>query len=148
MKMYNLFKLYDFKQVLIANRGEIACRISRTAKRLGVKTVAVYSEAEKNAMHVEMADEAYYIGPAPSNQSYLRQDKIITVAKNSKCEAIHPGYGFLSENTEFAELCERERIIFIGPPASAIRNMGIKSTSKAIMAAAGVPIIKGKVTYR
>lgn len=133
-------------QVLIANRGEIACRISRTAKKLGVKTVAVYSDADKNSMHVELADEAYYIGPAPSSQSYLRQDKIIAVAKSSHCQAIHPGYGFLSENTEFAELCQKQNIIFIGPPAKAIRDMGIKSTSKAIMAEAKVPIIEGKLS--
>lgn len=94
-------------------------------------------------MHVESADEAYCIGPPPSSQSYLRQDKIIAVAKSAGCQAIHPGYGFLSENVEFAELCQKENIKFIGPPASAIRDMGIKSTSKAIMAAAGVPIIKG-----
>ena len=96
-------------------------------------------------MHVELADEAYHIGPAPSAQSYLRQEKIISTAKNAKCQAIHPGYGFLSENTEFAELCQKQNIIFIGPPAKAIRDMGIKSTSKAIMAAAGVPIIEGKL---
>lgn len=94
-------------------------------------------------MHVEQADEAHFIGPAQSSQSYLRQDKIISVAKQTKCQAIHPGYGFLSENTEFAELCQKENIIFIGPPASAIRDMGIKNTSKAIMAKAGVPIIEG-----
>ncbi|XP_047365479.1 methylcrotonoyl-CoA carboxylase subunit alpha, mitochondrial isoform X2 [Vespa velutina] len=114
-------------KILIANRGEIACRISRTAKRLGIKTVAVYSDVERNAMHVDLADEAYCIGPAQSSQSYLRQDKIISVAKQAKCQAIHPGYGFLSENVEFAELCQKESIIFIGPPASAIRDMGIKS---------------------
>ncbi|XP_043284670.1 methylcrotonoyl-CoA carboxylase subunit alpha, mitochondrial isoform X2 [Venturia canescens] len=130
-------------KILITNRGEIACRISRTAKKLGVKTVAVYSEADKNSMHVELADEAYCIGPPPSSQSYLRQDKIIAVAKAAKCQAIHPGYGFLSENVEFAELCQKENITFVGPPASAIRDMGIKSTSKAIMAKAGVPIIEG-----
>ncbi|XP_011352307.2 methylcrotonoyl-CoA carboxylase subunit alpha, mitochondrial isoform X1 [Ooceraea biroi] len=130
-------------KILIANRGEIACRVTRTARKLGVKTVAVYSEADRNSMHVEQADEAYCIGPAQSSQSYLRQDKIISVAKQAKCQAIHPGYGFLSENTEFAELCQRENIIFIGPPASAIRDMGIKNTSKAIMANAGVPIIEG-----
>jgi 3-methylcrotonyl-CoA carboxylase alpha subunit len=94
-------------------------------------------------MHVALADEAHFIGPAPSMQSYLRQDKIISVAKSSKCQAIHPGYGFLSENAEFAELCKKQNIIFIGPPASAIRDMGIKSTSKLIMAKAGVQIIKG-----
>ncbi|XP_029155137.1 methylcrotonoyl-CoA carboxylase subunit alpha, mitochondrial isoform X1 [Nylanderia fulva] len=130
-------------KILIANRGEIACRITKTAKKLGVKTVAVYSEVDRNSMHVEQADEAYYIGPAQSSQSYLRQDKIISVAKQAKCQAIHPGYGFLSENTEFAELCQRENIIFIGPPASAIRDMGIKNTSKIIMTKAGVPIIEG-----
>ncbi|KAM0725885.1 Methylcrotonoyl-CoA carboxylase subunit alpha, mitochondrial [Formica fusca] len=130
-------------KILIANRGEIACRITRTAKKLGVKTVAVYSEADRNSMHVEQADEAYCIGPAQSSQSYLRQDKIISVAKRAKCQAVHPGYGFLSENTEFAELCQRENIIFIGPPASAIRDMGIKNTSKTIMMKAGIPIIEG-----
>ncbi|XP_072767688.1 methylcrotonoyl-CoA carboxylase subunit alpha, mitochondrial [Anoplolepis gracilipes] len=130
-------------KILIANRGEIACRITKTARKLGVKTVAVYSEADRNSMHVEQADEAYCIGPSQSSQSYLRQDKIISVAKRAKCQAIHPGYGFLSENTEFAELCQRENIIFIGPPASAIRDMGIKNTSKTIMMKAGVPIIEG-----
>ncbi|XP_032674676.1 methylcrotonoyl-CoA carboxylase subunit alpha, mitochondrial isoform X2 [Odontomachus brunneus] len=130
-------------KILIANRGEIACRITKTAKRLGVRTVAVYSEVDRNSMHVEQADEAYCIGSAPSSQSYLRQDKIISVAKQAKCQAVHPGYGFLSENTEFAELCQKENIIFIGPPASAIRDMGIKNTSKAIMKKAGVPIIEG-----
>ncbi|XP_045506073.1 methylcrotonoyl-CoA carboxylase subunit alpha, mitochondrial [Colias croceus] len=130
-------------KVLIANRGEIACRVMRTAKKLGLRTVAVYSEADKNAMHVEMADEAYHIGPAPSSQSYLNAAKIIEVAKKSKSQAIHPGYGFLSENVEFCERCANEGLIFIGPPTSAIRDMGIKSTSKAIMAKAGVPIVKG-----
>lgn len=130
-------------KILIANRGEIACRITRTAKKLGVKTVGVFSEVDRDAMHVNLTDEAYCIGPAPSNQSYLRQDKIISIAKQSKCQAIHPGYGFLSENVEFAELCQKSNIIFIGPPAKAIRDMGIKSTSKAIMSEAGVPIIEG-----
>lgn len=130
-------------KVLIANRGEIACRVMRTAKRLGVRTVAVYSDADKNAMHVEMADEAYHIGPAPSTQSYLNAAKILEVAKKSNSQAIHPGYGFLSENVEFCERCASEDIVFIGPPPPAIRDMGIKSTSKAIMSAAGVPIVKG-----
>lgn len=94
-------------------------------------------------MHVDLADEAYHIGPAASSLSYLRQDKIIAAAKDAKCQAIHPGYGFLSENVEFAEFCQKENIIFIGPPAQAIRDMGIKSTSKRIMAEAGVPVIKG-----
>ncbi|XP_037300393.1 methylcrotonoyl-CoA carboxylase subunit alpha, mitochondrial [Manduca sexta] len=130
-------------KVLIANRGEIACRVMRTAKKLGIRTVAVYSDADKHAMHVEMADEAYHIGPAPSTQSYLNAEKILEVAKKSNSQAIHPGYGFLSENVEFCEKCATENVIFIGPPPSAIRDMGIKSTSKAIMSAAGVPIVKG-----
>ncbi|XP_060098609.1 methylcrotonoyl-CoA carboxylase subunit alpha, mitochondrial-like [Heteronotia binoei] len=131
------------EKILVANRGEIACRVMRTAKKLGVKSVAVYSDADRNSMHVAMADEAYAIGPAPSQQSYLAMEKIMQVAKKSAAQAIHPGYGFLSENTEFAELCSQEGIIFIGPPSSAIRDMGIKSTSKAIMAAAGVPVVEG-----
>ncbi|XP_067898435.1 methylcrotonoyl-CoA carboxylase subunit alpha, mitochondrial isoform X1 [Heterodontus francisci] len=131
------------EKVLIANRGEIACRVMRTTKKMGVRSVAVYSEADKNSMHVTMADEAYHIGPAASQQSYLNMEKIIQVAKTAAAQAIHPGYGFLSENTEFAEWCKKEGIIFIGPPSSAIRDMGIKSTSKAIMSAAGVPIVEG-----
>ncbi|KAK9879736.1 hypothetical protein WA026_006796 [Henosepilachna vigintioctopunctata] len=130
-------------KLLIANRGEIACRIMKSAKRLGVKTVAVFSDADKKALHVEMADEAINIGPPPSAQSYLRGDYIIEVAKKLKCSAIHPGYGFLSENIEFAEGCELNDIIFVGPPASAIRDMGIKSTSKYIMSKAGVPVVGG-----
>ncbi|XP_019591393.2 methylcrotonoyl-CoA carboxylase subunit alpha, mitochondrial [Rhinolophus sinicus] len=133
----------NITKVLIANRGEIACRVMRTAKRMGVQSVAVYSEADRNSMHVDMADEAYFIGPAPSQQSYLSMEKIIHVAKISAAQAIHPGYGFLSENMEFAELCKQEGIIFVGPPSSAIRDMGIKSTSKSIMAAAGVPVVEG-----
>ncbi|NXV19974.1 MCCA carboxylase, partial [Cepphus grylle] len=134
---------HSIGKILIANRGEIACRVMRTAKKMGVKSVAVYSEADRNSMHVAMADEAYCIGPAPSQQSYLAMEKIMQVAKVSAAQAIHPGYGFLSENTEFAELCKQEGIIFIGPPSSAIRDMGIKSTSKAIMSAAGVPVVEG-----
>ncbi|KAJ8278809.1 hypothetical protein COCON_G00058750 [Conger conger] len=131
------------EKVLIANRGEIACRVMRTARKMGVRSVAVYSEADRDAMHVAMADEAYHIGPAASQQSYLSMEKVMEVAKRSHAQAVHPGYGFLSENTEFAELCKQEGIIFIGPPSSAIRDMGIKSTSKHIMSAAGVPIIEG-----
>uniref|UniRef100_A0A8C6YXP0 Methylcrotonoyl-CoA carboxylase subunit alpha, mitochondrial n=1 Tax=Nothoprocta perdicaria TaxID=30464 RepID=A0A8C6YXP0_NOTPE len=134
---------HNIEKILIANRGEIACRVMRTARRMGVKSVAVYSEADRNSMHVAMADEAFCIGPAPSQQSYLAMEKIIQVAKASAAQAVHPGYGFLSENTEFAELCKQEGIIFIGPPSSAIRDMGIKSTSKAIMSAAGVPVVEG-----
>nr|XP_015216131.1 PREDICTED: methylcrotonoyl-CoA carboxylase subunit alpha, mitochondrial [Lepisosteus oculatus] len=131
------------EKILIANRGEIACRVMRTAKRMGLQSVAVYSDADRHAMHVAMADEAYHIGPAASQQSYLSMEKVIDVARKCGAQAIHPGYGFLSENTEFAELCKQEGIIFIGPPSSAIRDMGIKSTSKHIMSAAGVPIIEG-----
>ncbi|XP_036926912.1 methylcrotonoyl-CoA carboxylase subunit alpha, mitochondrial isoform X2 [Sturnira hondurensis] len=133
----------NITKILIANRGEIACRVMRTAKRMNVQSVAVYSEADRNSMHVDMADEAYFIGPAPSQQSYLSMEKIIQAAKLSAAQAIHPGYGFLSESMEFAELCKQEGIIFIGPPSSAIRDMGIKSTSKSIMSAAGVPIVEG-----
>lgn len=115
----------------------------RTARRLGVQTVAVYSDADQNALHVSMADEAYNIGPPAASESYLRADKILDIAKRTNSQAVHPGYGFLSENVEFSEACQKNNIIFIGPPASAIRDMGIKSTSKAIMSAAGVPIIEG-----
>ncbi|XP_054014291.1 methylcrotonoyl-CoA carboxylase subunit alpha, mitochondrial [Hylaeus anthracinus] len=132
-----------FNKILIANRGEIACRVARTAKKLGIQTVAIFSEADRDSMHVKQADEAYCIGPAPSSQSYLRQEKIISIARESKCQAIHPGYGFLSENVEFAEVCDKANIIFIGPPANAIKNMGIKNVSKAIMIEAGVPVING-----
>lgn len=131
------------QKILIANRGEIACRVIKTARRLGVQTVAVYSDADVKSLHVNQADEAYRIGEAPSQKSYLLSSKIIEVAKKANCQAIHPGYGFLSESVEFSDLCQREGVIFMGPPASAIRDMGIKSTSKAIMAAAGVPIING-----
>ncbi|KAF8324076.1 hypothetical protein DL93DRAFT_2162163 [Clavulina sp. PMI_390] len=132
-----------FTKILIANRGEIACRVIRTARKLGIKTVAVYSEADQNALHVKMADEAYCIGPAPSADSYLRMDKILHVAKQSGAQAIHPGYGFLSENAKFAELLAKEGIVFIGPPTSAIVSMGSKSESKDIMTAAGVPCVPG-----
>ncbi|WP_303293383.1 acetyl/propionyl/methylcrotonyl-CoA carboxylase subunit alpha [Marinobacter sp. ST-43] len=132
-----------FNKILIANRGEIACRIIQTAHRMGIRCVAVYSAADANARHVAMADEAFYIGPAPSSESYLRADKIIEIAKESGAQAIHPGYGFLSENTDFAEACEANGIVFIGPPSSAIAAMGSKSAAKAIMEDAGVPLVPG-----
>src|SRR5688572_32193349 len=132
-----------FTKILIANRGEIACRVIRTARRLGVRTVAVYSEADSEALHVEMADEARPIGPAPARESYLRIDAIIDAALKSGAEAIHPGYGFLSENAAFAEACATAGIAFIGPPASAIRAMGGKSEAKALMEQAGVPLVPG-----
>ena len=132
-----------FNKILIANRGEIACRIIQTAHRLGVKCVAVYSEADRNARHVALADEAFLIGPAPSRESYLRVDKIIEVAKLSGAEAVHPGYGFLSENAGFARALADNGITFIGPPVGAIEAMGSKSAAKQIMEAAGVPLVPG-----
>lgn len=131
------------QKILIANRGEIACRIMRTAKQMGLTTVAVYSDADKNAQHVKMADEAYHIGAAPSKDSYLVADKILNVAKMSGADCIHPGYGFLSENSEFANVCQANNIAFIGPPASSIEAMGSKTRAKEIMAAANVPLVPG-----
>jgi len=132
-----------FRKVLIANRGEIACRVIKTARRLGVATVAVYSEADANARHVRLADEATLIGPPAARESYLVGERILDVARRTGAEAIHPGYGFLSENEEFAEACEKAGIVFIGPPASAIRAMGSKSAAKALMETAGVPLTPG-----
>ncbi|KAI0041402.1 hypothetical protein FA95DRAFT_1641898 [Auriscalpium vulgare] len=132
-----------FDKILIANRGEIACRVIRTAQKLGIRTVAVYSEVDADALHVQLADEAYCIGPAPSSESYLRADKIIDVCRRSGAQAVHPGYGFLSENARFAEQLAKEGIVFIGPPASAIVSMGSKSESKTIMSNAGVPCVPG-----
>jgi 3-methylcrotonyl-CoA carboxylase alpha subunit len=132
-----------FSKILIANRGEIACRVIRTARRLGVATVAVYSEADANARHVRLADEAVRIGPPEARESYLRGDRILEAAQRTGAEAIHPGYGFLSENADFAEACEKAGIVFIGPPASAIRAMGSKSSAKALMERAGVPLTPG-----
>ncbi|GAB2177452.1 acetyl/propionyl/methylcrotonyl-CoA carboxylase subunit alpha [Dongia sp. agr-C8] len=129
--------------VLIANRGEIACRIIRTLRRMGIRSVAVYSEADRNALHVALADAAYEIGAAPPRESYLNQANILKAAKESGADAIHPGYGFLSENATFAEACAKSGVIFIGPPASAIRAMGSKSEAKALMEKAGVPLVPG-----
>ncbi|KAF8336845.1 carbamoyl-phosphate synthase L chain, ATP binding domain-containing protein [Cantharellus anzutake] len=131
-----------FDKILIANRGEIACRVIRTAKKLGIKTVAVYSEVDSDAMHVHMADEAYCVGPAPSAESYLRMDKVVEIARKSGAQVI-PIYGFLSENAKFAQLLASEGIVFIGPPSSAIMSMGSKSESKEIMTKAGVPCVPG-----
>ncbi|EPY02789.1 acetyl/propionyl/methylcrotonyl-CoA carboxylase subunit alpha [Magnetospirillum fulvum] len=132
-----------FSKILIANRGEIACRIIRTAQRMGIATVAVHSDADAGSAHVALADEAWAIGPAPSRESYLRADKLIEVARQSGAEAIHPGYGFLSENADFAEACAAAGLVFIGPPVSAIRAMGGKSEAKALMEQAGVPLVPG-----
>jgi 3-methylcrotonyl-CoA carboxylase alpha subunit len=129
--------------VLIANRGEIACRIMRTAKRLGMRTIAVFSDADAGALFVKLADEAHPIGPAAASQSYLSIDKIIAAATRSGAACIHPGYGFLSERAEFAEACAANGIAFVGPPASAIRAMGLKDAAKALVAQAGVPVVPG-----
>src|SRR5579871_5271092 len=133
----------QFRKVLIANRGEIAVRITRTLHEMGIAAVAVYSDADRAALHVRRADEAYPIGPAPAGESYLRVDKIVGVAKRAGCDAIHPGYGFLSENPLLPEACERAGVVFIGPPASAMRAMGSKTAARDKMAAAGVPIVPG-----
>jgi 3-methylcrotonyl-CoA carboxylase alpha subunit len=129
--------------VLIANRGEIACRIIRTARRLGLRTIAVHSEADADALFVQLADEAHLIGPAPARESYLVIDKIIEVAKRTGVASIHPGYGFLSERAEFAEACAVNGIAFVGPPASAIKAMGLKDAAKALVQQAGVPVVPG-----
>lgn len=132
-----------FEKILIANRGEIACRVIRTAKKLGIATVAVYSDADANAQHVKLADEAIYIGQSPATQSYLQVDRIIQAAIDTGSQAIHPGYGFLSENDQFALACQQHNICFIGPPVDAILAMGLKATSKALMEKAGVPLTPG-----
>ncbi|MGU3496453.1 acetyl-CoA carboxylase biotin carboxylase subunit [Xanthobacteraceae bacterium A53D] len=133
----------SLRKLLVANRGEIAVRVMRTAKAMGIATVAVYSQADARALHVEMADEAWPIGPAPARESYLRIDAILDAAKKSGADAIHPGYGFLSENAEFADACAKAGLIFVGPPASAIRAMGSKSAAKGLMEKAGVPLVPG-----
>ena len=131
------------RRLLIANRGEIVCRIARTARRLGVASIAVYSDADRNAQHVRVADEAYHLGAAPAAESYLNIPKLIELAKRVGADAIHPGYGFLSENAAFAQACVDAGMLFVGPPAAAIRSMGSKSASKAAMAAVGVPVAPG-----
>ena len=132
-----------FKKILIANRGEIACRVAATARRLGVRTVAVYSDADSDARHVRACDEAVHIGAAPPRQSYLRWQRILEAAQSTGAQAVHPGYGFLSENAEFAQACADAGLVFIGPPASAIRAMGSKSAAKTLMEKAGVPLVPG-----
>ena len=132
-----------FKTLLIANRGEIAVRVMRTAQRLGIRTIAVYSDADAGAMHVAMADEAVCIGPAAARESYLNIEAVLAAAKATGAEAIHPGYGFLSENAKFAEACAAAKIVFVGPPPAAIRAMGLKDRAKALMQKAGVPVVPG-----
>jgi 3-methylcrotonyl-CoA carboxylase alpha subunit len=129
--------------VLIANRGEIACRIAGTAKRLGMRTIAVYSAADAHALHRRLCDESYFIGPAEPRESYLNIARLIEVAKTSGAACVHPGYGFLSESGDFAQACEEAGLVFVGPPAAAIRAMGLKDRAKALMEKAGVPIVPG-----
>jgi len=131
------------QKVLVANRGEIAIRVMRTAREMGMKTVAVYSEADRGALHVRMADEAVFIGPAAASESYLRADKILAAAKATGADCIHPGYGFLSENAAFVDACDEAGITFVGPPASAMRSMGSKTAAREVMDKAGVPIVPG-----
>ncbi len=132
-----------FASVLIANRGEIACRIALTAQRLGLRTIAVYSQADADALHVRLCDEAYLLGPPPASESYLRIDKLIDLAKQADAQCIHPGYGFLSENADFAEACAAAQIVFVGPPPQAIRAMGEKDRAKLLMEKAGIPVVPG-----
>ena len=132
-----------FKKILIANRGEIACRVIKSARKMGIKTVAVYSDADRNALHVRMADEAVHIGPAPANQSYIVINKIMAAIRQTGAEAVHPGYGFLSENMNFAAALEKEGVVFVGPPSPAIEAMGDKITSKKLAMEAGVSTVPG-----
>ncbi len=127
-----------FKKILIANRGEIACRVIKTARKMGITTVAIYSDADRQALHVEMADEAVHIGPPPANQSYIVIDKVMEAIRETGAEAVHPGYGFLSENSKFAEALEAAGVAFVGPPQRRIEAMGDKITSKKIAQEAGV----------
>src|SRR3982075_4633484 len=142
--MMDRAKLYRrFRTLLIANRGEIACRVIRTARAMGVRAVAVYWEADRDAMHVAMAVEAVLLGPARARDSYLNIERVIEAARNSGAEAVHPGYGFLSENAEFAQACADAGLVFVGPTADMMTAMGSKSGSKMLMEKAGVPLVPG-----
>src|SRR5882724_4928184 len=132
-----------FRKILIANRGEIAVRVMRTLREMGIASVAVYSDADRTSLHVRMADEAEHVGPSPSAESYLRIDRILDAARKHGAEAIHPGYGFLSENADFAAACEGAGIVFIGPSAASIRAMGSKTAGRATAVAAGAPVVSG-----
>src|SRR5215510_16279561 len=132
-----------FSSVLIANRGEIAVRIARTATRLGMRTVAVYSEADAGALHTRVCDEAVLVGPAPPSESYLAIDKLIDAARRTGAQCLHPGYGFLSENAQFADACAKASVVFVGPPPAAIRAMALKDQAKALMERAEVPVVPG-----
>lgn len=131
------------KKILVANRGEIALRVMKTIKKMGIKTVAIYSTVDRQSPHVTFADEAICVGEAPSNQSYLLGDKIVNIAKELEVDAIHPGYGFLSENADFAELCETNDIVFIGPKSKAIKVMGSKLAAKDAVKAYDIPMVPG-----
>ncbi len=132
-----------FNKVLIANRGAIACRVIRSLKKLGIQSVAVYSEADRDSLHVTLADEAVCIGPAPASQSYLNIEKILEVAQATGAQAIHPGYGFLSENAQFCDLCEQHGIAFIGPTSQQMREFGLKHTARELAIQSNVPLLPG-----
>src|SRR5438874_10074415 len=132
-----------FHKLLIANRGEIACRVARAARALGVRTVAVYSDADERALHVEQCDESVRVGPAPARESYLDAKKVLAAAKQTGAEAIHPGYGFLSEQADFAQACAAAGVVFVGPPPGAMRAIKDKSEARAVMRGAGVPVVPG-----
>jgi len=132
-----------FRKILVANRGEIAVRVMRACREMNIRTVAVYSDVDRKSLHVRYADEAYPIGPAPSKESYLRIDRVLDAARRSGAEAIHPGYGFLAENPDFARACEDAGIAFIGPPVSAMELMGSKTTSRHALIQAGLPVVPG-----
>ncbi len=136
-------KLSVFKKLLVANRGEIALRVMRACREMGISPVAVYSDVDRNALHVRYADEAHLLGPAPPRESYLNIKKIIEVARRSRVDAIHPGYGFLAENADFAEACQKAGIVWVGPPPDAIRRMGDKVTARRMVSEAGVPVVPG-----
>src|SRR3984885_16338398 len=135
--------MVEFSKILIANRGEIACRVARSAKSLGYRTVAVFSDADAGAVHVQQADEAVRIGPPAAKESYLNIDALLAAAKLARADAVHPGYGFLSENAAFARACADAGLVFIGPPAAAIEAMGDKAKAKSLMASAGIPVLPG-----
>jgi acetyl/propionyl-CoA carboxylase alpha subunit len=132
-----------FKKILIANRGEIAVRIIRTCKEMGIRTVAIYSEVDADSLHVKLADEAYLIGPAETEQSYLKAEKILEIAKKSEAEALHPGYGFLAENPEFVEMCEQRGLTFIGPPSQSMYKVKPKQAARHLMNILNIPIVPG-----
>src|SRR6476646_6553801 len=132
-----------FKKILISNRGEIACRVAATARRMGIRTVAVFSDADAHAKHVAACDEAVHVGASAPRESYLQWRRILDAARATGAQAVHPGYGFLSENEEFAQACADAGLVFIGPPPSAIRAMGLKAESKQLMEKAGVPLVPG-----